>query len=213
HVELHTGDPAVAAGHYRRALARSPHVGEAHEYLGRLLLEAGYVELGLARLEESIASAASLAGSIRTRWDIARAYALESRWDDHDRLIAEVTAIAGGGRSLLLARFGWWRGDLGPTAEQRAQPDYGLFEREIVDAMLSVTLDGTWPAHRDLILEWGFRFVPNRRRRMLMPQLGAEIAGMANDPDACVALIEHAVDEGLFDLHWVDKCPILACVR
>jgi len=48
---------------------------------------------------------------------------------------------------------------------------------------------------------------------MLMPQLGAEIAGMANDPDACAALIEHAVDEGLFDLHWVDKCPILACVR
>ena len=213
HVELHTGDPAIAAGHYRRALARSPHVGEAHEYLGRLLLEAGYVELGLARLEESIASALVLSGSIRTRWDIARAYALEGRWDEYFKLIAELEAIAGGSRSLLLARFGWWRGDLEPTRELRADPDYRLFEREVVDAFTSVFLDGTWSVHRDLIMRWGFSFAANRRRRMLMPQLAAEIAGHANDVEACLTLVERAVNEGLFDLHWVDKCPLLACVR
>src|SRR6185437_8361116 len=114
HVELHTGDPAIAAAHYRKAIARSPHVGEAHEYLGRLLLEAGYVELGLARLEESIASALALSGSIRTRWDIARAYALEGRWDDYDRIVSEVSIGPGAGRTLLRARYGWWRGDMAP---------------------------------------------------------------------------------------------------
>ncbi|HEY3801769.1 MAG TPA: serine/threonine-protein kinase [Kofleriaceae bacterium] len=213
HVELHTGDPAIAASHYRKAIARSPHVGEAHEYLGRLLLEAGYVELGLARLEESIASALALSGSIRTRWDIARAYALEARWDDYDRIVAEMTVGPGSTRTLLRARYGWWRGDLAPGIELRKDPDYRLFGREIVDALLAVYIDAAWPAKRDLLVAWAYSYSENRRRRMLMPQLAAEAAGFANDVATCVQLVEQGVDEGLFDMHWIEKCPLLACVR
>jgi tetratricopeptide (TPR) repeat protein/predicted Ser/Thr protein kinase len=213
HVELHTGDPAVAALHYRKAIALSPHVGEAHEYLGRLLLEAGYVEIGLARLEESIASALALSGSLRTRWDIARAYALEARWDDYERLVGEMTVGPGARRSLLRARYGWWRGDMAPGIEMRNEPDYRLFGPEIVDAVLASYLDGAWAAHRDMLVSWACSPVENRRRRMLMPQLVAEAAGFSNDAATCVQLVERAVDEGLFDMHWIEKCPLLECVR
>jgi serine/threonine-protein kinase len=213
HVELHSGDPAAAALHYRKALARSPHTNEAHEYLGRLLLEAGYVDLGLARLEEALASALALASTVRTQWDIARAYALDGRWADHDRLLAEIGTRGGGGRALLLARFGWWRGDLGPLRALRAQPDNRMFGREVVGELVSVFLDGAWPAVRASLLAWAREPIPNRRRLTLQTQLVAEAAGSANDVDTCVELVTHAVDHGLFDLHWVDKCPALASAR
>jgi hypothetical protein len=60
---------------------------------------------------------------------------------------------------------------------------------------------------------WAHSGAANRRRRMLMPQLAAEVAGFVGDATTCLALVEHSVDEGLFDLHWVDKCPVLACAR
>ncbi|HEX4454247.1 MAG TPA: protein kinase [Kofleriaceae bacterium] len=213
HVELHGGDAVASASHYRRAIARSPYVGEAHEYLGRLLLEAGYVELGLARLEESIASALALTSSIRTRWDIARAYALEQRWNEHDALIAELGATQGAGRSLLLARFGWWRGDSAPIAALRAEPDHRLFERHVVDAMIATFLDGAWASRRDTLVKFGLSTATNVRRRNIATQLAAEAAGFANDAATCNMLVDYAVGEGLFDLHWIDKCTLLECVR
>ncbi len=219
HVALHGGDAVASASHYRRAIAWSPYVGEAHEYLGRLLLEAGYVELGLSRLEESIASALALTSSIRTRWDIARAYALERRWDDHDALVAELGAgqgagrTQGAGRSLLLARFGWWRGDSAPTIALREHPDHPLFERHVVDAMIATFLDGEWAARRDTLVAFGLSKATNVRRRNIAAQLTAEAAGFAHDVDACNLLVGYAVGEGLFDLHWIDKCPLLECVR
>jgi eukaryotic-like serine/threonine-protein kinase len=213
HVELHGGNAVAAAAHYRRAIARSRYVGEAHEYLGRLVLEAGYVELGLARLEETIASALALTSSIRTRWDIARAYALEQRWAEHDALVAELGATQGARRSLLRARFGWWRGDLTPSAELRAEPDYRLFERDVVDAMVATFLDGAWPQHREMLTAFGLSNAPNRRRRLIAAQLAAEAAGFAADVAACTRLVDYAVGEGLFDLHWMTKCPLLATVR
>jgi hypothetical protein len=219
HVALHGGDAVASASHYRRAIAWSPYVGEAHEYLGRLLLEAGYVELGLARLEESIASALALTSSIRTRWDIARAYALEQRWNDHDALVAELGAAQGGGRmqsagrSLLLARFGWWRGDLAPIAALREHPDHRLFERHVVDSLIATFLDGAWASRRDALVAFGLSKATNVRRRNIAAQLTAEAAGFANDVEACNLLVGYAVGEGLFDLHWIDKCPLLECVR
>jgi eukaryotic-like serine/threonine-protein kinase len=213
HAELHGGDAVASASHYRRAIACSPYFGEAHEYLGRLLLEAGYVDLGLARLEESIASALALTASIRTRWDIARAYALEQRWDEHDALVAELGATQGAGRSLLLARFGWWRGDDAPIIALRDQPDHRLFEPFVVDAMIATFLDGAYASRRDVLVKFGLSKATNVRRRTLAAQLAAEAAGFANDDATCNMLVGYAVDQGLFDAHWMDKCSLLACVR
>src|SRR5512146_2620396 len=57
-------------------------------------------------------------------------------------------------------------------------------------------------------MRFGLAPVPNRRRRALAAQLAAEAAGFAHDLETCTSLIEHATDQGLFDLHWVDRCPL-----
>jgi len=87
HLELHTGDPRIAAGHFRVAIALAPHLPDAHLWLGRLLLEAGFLADGVARLEEAIALAPRLSGA---RWEIARAWALEGRWGEHDQLVDQI---------------------------------------------------------------------------------------------------------------------------
>jgi hypothetical protein len=44
--------------------------------------------------------------------------------------------------------------------------------------------------------------------------LVAELAGHAGDVDACNRVLAHATRHaGLFDMHWLDRCPVLACVR
>ncbi|MBA3397177.1 MAG: protein kinase [Deltaproteobacteria bacterium] len=213
HLELNIGEARVAAGHYRVAIACSPHVAEAHESLGRMLLEAGFLEPALARLEEAIAIAPSL---IAIRWDIARAFALEERWADHDEVMAELARqnFARPVRSLpLRLRFAAWRGDRDAIAAMRLETRDG-FDTPFVDALLAVFADGAWDASREVLVgrvlestEWP------RRRRAFVAQLVAEVAGYAGDATTCLAMIGKAVDTGLFDLHWLDRCPLLGVVR
>jgi len=54
---------------------------------------------------------------------------------------------------------------------------------------------------------------PSRRRRSFIAQLVAEGAGYAGDVQACNQVIAHAIAQGLFDLHWLDKCPVLDSAR
>jgi len=71
-------------------------------------------------------------------------------------------------------------------------------------------LDHAWPTVGDDIVAivHGVRS-PSRRRHSLVAQLGAEAAGLGGDANACQALIDHAAEHGLFDLHWLDRCPAL----
>jgi tetratricopeptide (TPR) repeat protein len=87
HLELHTGDPTIAAAHYRTAIARAPYLAETHEHLGRVLVEAGYIEAAFARFAEATAISPRYNSVV---WEIARALALEGRWDELDRTIASV---------------------------------------------------------------------------------------------------------------------------
>ena len=114
HLELNTADAVVAAAHFRVAIARAPHLSEGHEYLGRMLLEAGYLEQAFARLDEATAIAPQLSSA---RWEIARAWALEGKWDLYDKILPEV----GGTRQRLVsgARYAWWRGDRASVAALR----------------------------------------------------------------------------------------------
>ena len=72
-----------------------------------MLVEAGFLDEGYARLEDAFAIAPVLSSA---RWDIARAFALLGRWDDADRLAREL-AESGVDRPLGRLRFAWWRRD------------------------------------------------------------------------------------------------------
>ena len=50
----------------------------------------------------------------------------------------------------------------------------------------------------------------NKRRRCFVGQLACEAAAYSGNVDALVRLLTSTVDNGLFDLHWLDRCPMLA---
>jgi serine/threonine-protein kinase len=123
----------------------------------------------------------------------------------------------GGSRQRLVsgARYAWWRGDRDSIRSMREQVIAGqVFAPALIANLMDAFLDGKWPSVRDELLAMGFDITPpSRRRRAFVAQLVAEGAGMATDVDTCNDLIRHAIDQGLFDLHWLDKCPMLGCVR
>ncbi|HWO25095.1 MAG TPA: protein kinase [Kofleriaceae bacterium] len=216
HLELHTGEPVVAAMHFRSAIACAPHAAEAHEALGRMLIEAGYLDVAVARLNDALAIAPYL---ITARWEIARAYALEGDWaayaaqeaelvKHHDHVVARM--------SIMRMRIAWWRGDQRAViaSHEELGQSSTFFEQTLLPRFRAVVLEGAWAAQREAILELaiGLRS-PSLRQRAFMAQLGAELAGYAGDLDACATMIEHAVECGLYDLHWLDRCPLLEAVR
>src|SRR6185369_9054133 len=110
-LELHTGDPVLAATHYRTAIACSPYVAEGHEALGRMLLETGFLDDAMRRLDDALAITPDLNN---VRWEIARAHALEQNWLLYDRLMPQLRADD---IPFLRMRFAWWRGNLDEIRE------------------------------------------------------------------------------------------------
>jgi serine/threonine-protein kinase len=211
HVELHGGNAVAAAGHYRTAIARAPYASEAHEYMGRMLLEAGFLDRAIPRLEEAMAIAPSRRA---LGWEIARAWALEGRWEDHDRLAAELVA-AGSLRVFHRARVASWRRDRGlidSFADDMKRAEQ-LFVRGLITAILATFHNEPWPPLRDQLLALVRAKPANRRRRTFVAQLAAEAAGWVGDADTCAVIVENAIGDGLFDLHWLDRCPLLEDLR
>jgi serine/threonine-protein kinase len=209
-VELNVGEATVAARHYRAAIACAPYSAEAHDGLGRMLLEAGFLDAGLARLGEAFEIAPDLTAP---RWSIARMYALEGRWEDCDREIENL--VRRGNRPTFALRFALWRGDLAALARMRSSSvvEAREFQGDIADGAFASLLDGGW-------LEWRERMVAsatapsrNRRRTAYLCQAVAEIAGAIGDRATCDAMIIHSVNAGMFDLHWLDRCASLDVVR
>ena len=211
HVELNTGDPVAAASHFRVAIACAPHSSEAHEQLGRMLLEAGYLEPAIERLEDAIAINPNTKAA---RWDIARAYALDGRWDDCDRMVAELLA-SGVDRVIVRARFAWWRRDAAALAAIQAELATGRtsFVPGLMSELVATFIEGDWPSHRARLLAVVAQMPPNRRRRAFVGQLVVEAAGYWRDIPTAIEHIARTIEEGLFDLHWLDHCPMLDEVR
>jgi len=211
HYELNTGDPAVAAGHFRVAIACAPHSPEAHEQLGRMLLEAGYLEQAVERLEDAIAINPNVRSA---RWEIARAYALEARWAECDGLVADLIAT-NFDRPISRARYAWWRRDIPALIELREAflKDQQMFIPGLMSEFVAIFVEGGWASRREHLLAAVDKIPPNQRRRAFVAQLVAEAAGYSGDVDTALDRIERAIVHGLYDLHWLDRCPLLDNVR
>ncbi len=211
HVELNGGNPVLAATHFRYAIRCAPHLADAHEQLGRMLLETGYLDDALARLEEAIALAPELSSA---RWEITRALALDGRWVEHDRLVADLL-IYSTDRPLSRARYAWWRGDWATLASLRAQIkiDPTVWPGTIDSLFASFLDEGGWARNKAQIVMATRTEVPNRRRRVFTAQLAAEAAAFAGDTETTIELIAYAMEFGLFDAHWMERCVVLDGVR
>nr|HEX4315956.1 protein kinase [Kofleriaceae bacterium] len=212
HLELNIGEAVAAAGHFRVAIARAPQLSEGHEYLGRMLLEANAPSLAFPRLHEALAIAPNVNSS---QWEIARAHALAARWTDYDRAVAKLDTRANG-RTIALARYAMWRGDVAFVEQMRVgMPSLELgIAPGFAPQMFEIYLDGAWARRRESLMAIALDARPiNRRRRAFVAQLIAEPAAWSGDVASALACIAFAVDNGLFDLAWLELCPLLANLR
>ena len=206
HVALHSGRAVDAAASYRAAITCAPLDAEAHERLGLMLLEAGYIDAALARLDEALAIEPL---RYSAQWEIARAWALDQRWAEHDRLVDKLSQTLQE-RGMARLRFACWRGD---RELIRTAATFRGFNDVVATGYREAVVDGKWLEFRDRLVGYAAQPTANVRRRTFINQLVAEVAAYSGDVDTCTELIARATDNGLFDLHWMDKCPMLAPVR
>ncbi len=209
--ELHVGDPARAARAFRTAITCSPYLAEPHEGLGRMLLEAGFLDDALARIDDALAIAPQLSS---VRWEIARAHALEDNWMIHDELIERLRRESD--RPIARFRYAMWRDDRAGMVEARGgwTPTTNRFEPNLMKLMFGTVLDETWERDKSSLMDEVLGG-PNKtkRRRAFLSQFLSEIAGRFGDVAACLELMTAAVDNDLFDLHWFERVRPIAAAR
>jgi hypothetical protein len=183
-----------------------------------MLLEAGFVEDGVARAEAAIARDPE----IDLGWELARAAALEGDWA---RVTTNLTRIEHSeghllGRSLGLVRLAAWRGDdawLASLEESFASSPKLVFEPELTQALLALARRpahaDAWPPARAILADRAFAPHPSRRRTVFFAQLACDFGALAGDLSFALTLLEHANAHGLFDLHWLERSPVLTRLR
>src|SRR6202041_1967144 len=66
---------------------------------------------------------------------------------------------------------------------------------------------------RDGLVPGALAEQPGSRRRTLMHQFNAEVFSYQRDLERSLAGIRGAIESGLFDVAWMDRCPALDAVR
>ncbi|XXX74108.1 protein kinase [Sorangium sp. So ce134] len=204
-------DPVGAVPALRSALQRAPSLAKAHELLGRILLEAGLVDEAVFRLDTALSLDP---GELFPRWELARGRALLGDWAGAGALLdaAAEDPSSRFHKAIMRARFGLWRGapfpidDL-PLSTENVPIQYARIYRDVLAtsrlsdeqrAFLRAKADGS---------------EPGSRLRPLFLQMHAEILAFLGEDDALFRALASAVEAGLFDALWMQRCAVLDRAR
>lgn len=216
HLALQGDDPVSAARHFRAALHAAPAWPDGHEWLGRMLLEAGFIDDGRARLEAAMLRDPEL---YSVRWEIARADGLEGDWVEAKRQLDLLERSDGKkvDRWFGLLRLAWWSGDAEwlATAVREVERliEAGIFDPALTRAALDA-MRGDWPQARPVLAAKALEEThASFRRNVLYAQITCDVASASGDVDLALAALDRAVTNGLFDMHWLAKSPGLRALR
>lgn len=204
-----------ASEHLREALRIAPTCALAHEYLGRLQLEAAHPDRGLAHVELAYELDPGLDWCLA---DLARHKALRGDYDGFDRLIRALLEKTERHRSsafLMNMRVGAWRRDLGRirAAHEELASAANDENKAGVLAYGGALLD---PYDAERIEQQQAKIlgsIHNSRFRTLMLQLFAEQTAFHDDRERTLANLEGATRLVLVDLDWLDRCPLFDPLR
>jgi serine/threonine-protein kinase len=211
HVNGH--DPAGAVPILRKTLVVAPIMAKAHEILGRILSDAGALDQAVERLEASLKLDPT---HTEPRYDLARAHALLGNWDEADQLLAlpideGPTEITG---TFARLRLGLWRrGVLRPGG---APPEGAPLDpdppRSVIRAWEWLHATGRLHSqHHTFFQEMTASQSP--RLRSVLAQFYTEALAAGGDTYGARGALEIAVDAGLYDVSWMDRCPLLDRLR
>ncbi|MBI4950524.1 MAG: hypothetical protein HY908_00680, partial [Myxococcales bacterium] len=210
-VALQVGDHELAARELGRAIVRGPRLAEALAALGRVLVEAGETREGTELLLRALEldPEVPLAASA-----LARATALDGDFARSDALVERMLATESEFSVWVIrARLLMWRRDAARAEvlarELELRADFALV---VPLTLLRIVAAGSISPEVAALL------VPkdgegSARRRAFFCQLEAEVTAYVGRPEVALAALGRAVDAGLIDLAWVDRCPLLADLR
>ncbi|MEZ4314340.1 MAG: protein kinase [Polyangiaceae bacterium] len=208
-VMWNSADALGAARALERAIVRAPTLAEAHALRGRVLVEAGRLEAGVKSLTTAITLEPNVPLAVG---ELARAYAFLGRWDELPAL-AEKNAETEGPQALwfMRARFALWRRDR-VTARRYADELSKDPQRVLAVArwIFDQVLTETPPADTIDLSFFVAGEDASARRRSFIYQIEAEVRAFHGQVEPAMASVERSVAEGLFDLAWLDRCPLLA---
>jgi len=203
-----SGDAAGAARSIAQALARAPTLAEAHALKGRILIEASRIEAGVKAIE----TATALEPTVPLAFgELARASAFRGNWDAIPEL-AERNAKTEGPQALwfMRARFAMWQRDKAQAVRLMEQAKVTPKVLAVARWLLEQLLASEPPKE---VIDLSFFVAKDEasaRRRSFIYQLEGEARAFHGQSAAALTSIERSVDEGLFDLAWMERCPLLA---
>jgi len=211
HVKLHDPDPVGVAAGVTRALALSPLLSDAHELRARLLAEIGPPREAIETAERAMQLEPRM---VHLRYDVqARARFVLGEFDPNDYGTPPEDVDTGSVYWIMIGRMMLWANDSALTSE--------LADRIVkanVSAMPMIATLADLVATRKLDDSVRAMFetrttstVITRRMRVFWSQLSAELRGFVGERP--LDDVRRAVEDGLFDIVWMDHCPLLAAVR
>jgi serine/threonine protein kinase/tetratricopeptide (TPR) repeat protein len=214
-VRLHQGELRESIRAFRDALARDPRDVEANGYIGRFLVESGYLNEGIERLEFALRlSPASQVPGL----NLAIAYGLRGDFARSEQILSQFTAQARNGRPFLVvrARMACWSRD--PAQAERTADAIEQFGA--AEGFLTSFLEPLRALQHGRSIEnwsWGTLQLESTKltpsRRAFWSQIRAETAALRGDLNVTLEAIEALPSLPFIDVGWMDRCPVLEPAR
>ncbi len=203
---------ALAARQVRAALARAPMLADAHHLLGVILGEVGRPDLAVDQLR----TADQLDPGLRACFDLARVLGLLGRYDEALAILSRPAEDPESQLSALSlrARLALWRGDVEQARKLRPELEAASTTEPTEYARLLVALLERGSLGPDELAFMQKQLSVRRGQQMvLVHQLECEAFARAGDQAEALQALAAAVDDGLHDLTWLERCPALEALR
>lgn len=191
-----------------KALALSPDLADAHELLGRILVETGPIRDGLMRL---IRARSLDPGLFRTLAEQARTHALLGDFERAHKLLADPALDSGSFaiQWILRGRLCLWNRDRKRAEEYLSHPEItqGKYPRAKLLLQVAAGLQQIDPKEALSAGLASDRSSP--RGHTFLFQMHAELQSAYGQYEQAVRSVARSVDAGLADLTWIERCPLL----
>jgi serine/threonine-protein kinase len=212
---IHEGDFSTSAIHLRRALDLSPRQADALEHTARMLLETRALEEGIALATIAIETEPGLRDALEP--GVLRARALLGQWDVVESIFRHRPEGGGARLSYWLTRIrlALWKNDVDEKRRVRKELAADGFPHKTFPMLYARFLGSEAPddLERQFLDDRTQSTTCSPRQRAFFLQLATEIHALHGDAESALGALEAAVERGLFDAAWIERCPALDPIR
>ena len=210
---FYAGDAAGSLRHAKATLQRQPNQAEALDLVGRVLAETGPVSSAMRYMERAYELDAL--AMRRSFMDRARIKVLTATWAESEALLDEAqrAGLSAAAVWFTRSRLAGWIADPQLAKTMLEHPDITSGKYPRVQSILRLIM-GDSNQNLDAIFTGTFGSDQSSpRSRAYFFQLKTEVECLHGHTDAAIRALARSVDAGLFDLVWVDHCPLLSGLR